>query len=200
MRQETRDTYNRSADKLSRHYDQIGSRDGDINLALTLAGNPKNATVLELGCGNGRDAKAILRYTNHYTGIDTSEKMISIAQAKVPEGTFIVADAAEYDYAGPYDMVFAFALFRHLNLEEVTRLLQKVSAALQPGGVLYISSMLGESYQSIECKDGFGTREMYLYNPQIILKRCPPSLKKVQEIYDQIDGKDWFELALQKKA
>lgn len=200
MRQETRDTYNQFADSLSRHYDQIGSRDGDIDLAFTLAGNPKNAEVLELGCGNGRDARAILRYTSNYLGIDTSEKMISIASHKVPEGTFVVADAINYEYAGPYNIVFAFAIFRHLSQEEMTVVLQKVAASLKPGGILYISSMFDESYRQISCKDRFGTREMYLFNPRIILKRCPPSLKKVQEIYDQINGKEWFELALQKRA
>lgn len=200
MRQETRDTYDQSADRLSRHYDQIGSRDGDIDLAFTLVGNRKNAQVLELGCGNGRDARAMLRHTSNYIGIDTSEKMISIARTKVPEGTFVVADSVEYDYGGPYDIVFAFALFRHLNLEEVTVVLKKAAAALKPGGVFYISSMLDESYQQTSRNDTFGKRDMYLYHPRVILKRCPPTLKKVQEIYDHIDGKEWFELVFQKKA
>ncbi len=199
MQQETRDTYNQSAERLSRHYDRIGSRDGDIDLAFTLAGNFESPKVLELGCGSGRDAQAILKRTNNYTGIDTSEKMIAIATTKVPNGKFELADAASYSYTGPYDVVFAFALFRHLSLEEVTVVLKKVAATLRPGGVFYISSMLGESYQKLDRNDAFGKREMYLYNPQIIMKRCPPSLKKVQEIYDQIDGKEWFELALHKK-
>ena len=198
MHQGTRDTYNQSADGLSRHYDQIGSRDGDIELAFTLAGNPRTAKVLELGCGNGRDARAILRHTDHYTGIDIAEKMITIARQKVPKGTFLVADVNDYDYTGPYDIVFAFALFRHLNMEEVTLLIKRVHAALRPGGVFYISTMYGNSYQNVPRSDDYGVREMYLYNPQIILKRCPPSLKKVQEIYDTVDGKEWFELALRK--
>jgi SAM-dependent methyltransferase len=200
MRQETRDTYNQSADRLSRHYDQMGSRDGDIDLAFILAGNPRNARVLELGCGNGRDAQAILKYTNQYMGIDSSEKMIAIARSKLPEGNFEVAEATDYEYAGPYDIVFAFALFRHLSIEEVTVVLKKAAAALRQGGVFYISSMHDESYQEISRDDTFGTREMYLYNPRIIMKRCPPSLKKVQEIYDHINGKEWFELALIKQA
>lgn len=199
MRQETRDTYNQSARKLSRHYDRIGSRDGDVDLAFTLAGNPKNAQVLEIGCGNGRDAIAILRNTSNYTGIDTSENMIGIAKAKVPHGTFLVADAADFEYVGPYDLVFAFALFRHLSIEEITVVMKKVAASLKPGGIFYLSSMLDEAYQKTERSDTYGTREMYLYNPRIILKHCPPSLKKVQEIYDHIDGKEWFELAFQKK-
>ena len=200
MHQGTRDTYNQSADRLSRHYDRIGSRDGDVDLAFILAGSTRNAEVLELGCGNGRDAEAILERTTRYTGIDTSEKMINIAKEKIPNGTFLVADATDFEYGGPYNVIFAFALFRHLNLEEVTVVLKKVTAALKRGGVFYMSSMLDESYQQITRDDTFGSREMYLYNPQIILKRCPPSLKKVQEIYDHIDGKEWFELVLRKQT
>ena len=198
MHQKTRDTYNYSADNLSRHYDQIGSRDGDIDLAFTLAGNPRNARVLELGCGNGRDANSILRYTTNYTGVDTSDKMVAIAHAKVPDATFKLGDATTYDYGGPYDIIFAFALFRHLSLEEVTEVLKRVSAALRPGGIFYISSLYGESYEVTSRSDDYGTREIYLYNPNTILKHCSPKLKKVEEIYDTIDGREWFELALRK--
>lgn len=198
MHQSTRDTYNQSADQLSRHYDQIGSRDGDIDLAFTLAGSPPNADVFEIGCGNGRDARSILRHTSNYLGIDTSERMISIARAKVPTGRFVIEDATTMDYKGPHDLIFAIAIFRHLNLEEITVVLKKAALALKPNGILYISTMLGESYKQISRRDSFGTREMYLYNPKIIMKRCPPTLKKVEEIYDMVDGKDWFELALKK--
>jgi SAM-dependent methyltransferase len=198
MHQKTRDTYNQSADNLSRHYDQIGSRDGDIDLAFTLADNPRTAMVLELGCGNGRDAQSILRYTNNYVGIDTSKKMVDIARTKIPEATFNLADATTYEYGGPFDIVFAFALFRHLNLEEVTEVLQRVVAALRPGGIFYLSSLYGDSYEVTSRTDDYGTREIYLYNPSTILKHCSPRLKKVEEIYDTIDGREWFELALKK--
>lgn len=200
MHRETRDTYNQSADKFSRHYDRIGSRDGDVDLAFALAGNPKNAKVLELGCGNGRDALTIMRQTKFYTGIDSSEKMIAIASRKLPEGTLVVGDVVDYPYGGPYDIVFAFALFRHLSLEEVTIVLKKASASLRQGGILYISSMFDEAYKQISRSDVYGNRDMYLYSPKLIMKRCPPSLKKVQEIYDHIDDTEWFELALKKQA
>lgn len=199
MHQRTRDTYDQSAQSLSQHYDEIGARDGDVELAFALAGNPENAVVLELGCGNGRDARAILRRTPFYTGIDTSKKMIAIATQKVPKGDFKVADAITHNYGGPYDIIFAFALFRHLEINEVTAVLRKAAASLKEGGILYISSMFGRVYEHHAHTDNYGTREMHLYNPEIILKHCPPSLKKVQEIYDHIDGNEWFELALRKK-
>jgi SAM-dependent methyltransferase len=200
MRQETQNTYNQSADELSRHYDEIGSRDGDIDLAFTLAGNPNRADVLELGCGNGRDARSILDRTPNYTGVDSSEKMIAIARAKLPQATFKLADVRDYQYGGPYNIVFAFALFRHLDLDEVTKVLKRVADALKPGGIFYISSMYGEAYQSVPRNDTYGTREMYLYNPRIILKHCSPKLKNIEEIYDTIDSREWFELVLRKQA
>lgn len=198
MRQKTQDTYDRSADSLSQHYDAIGPRIGDVDLAFTLAENPQNAQVLELGCGNGRDARAILRHTPHYTGIDTSPKMIAIARDKLALGTFLVEDATTYEYGGPFDIVFAFALIRHLDVNELSTVLRKVAVSLRPGGILYISSVYGRYHQQEPRSDSYGTRTMYSYNPHIVQKYSPPSLKKVQEIYDTIGGVEWFELALRK--
>lgn len=199
MNQRTRDTYNQSAQPLSQHYDEIGPREGDINLAFTLAGNPENAVVLELGCGNGRDSRAILRRTPFYTGIDTSEKMIALSRQKSPKGNFELADAITYDYSGPYDVVFAFATLRHIGLEELPIVLTKVYDSLKPGGVFYISSNYGETYRQGPREDEYGNREINYYNPDIIQKHAPPGFKKAQEIHDTIDGEQWFEIALQKK-
>ena len=198
MHQTTHNTYNQSAGSLSQHYDEIGSRDGDIDLAFTLAGNPTNAAVLELGCGNGRDAREIIRRTPNYLGVDSSEKMIEIAKSKVPKGTFITADVLNYEFLGPYDIVFAFALLRHISLVELPAFLKQVGESLKPGGVLYISSPHSDSYHHVSLNDRYGTREMHYYNPAIIQKYCPASLKKAQEIYDAVNGVEWFELALKK--
>lgn len=199
MHQKTRDTYNQSAGSLSQHYDEIGPREGDINLAFTLAGNSDNAVVLEIGCGNGRDSRAILRRTPFYTGIDTSKEMIALAKQKSPKGTFEVQDAITFDYKGPYDIVFAFAMLRHADIDELTTILQKVHDCLKPGGVFYISSNYGETYHEGPREDKYGNREIYYYNPDIIQDRAPTGFKKVQEIHDTVNGEQWFEVALQKK-
>jgi SAM-dependent methyltransferase len=199
MHQGTRDTYNHSAGQLGKHYDEIGPREGDIDLAFAIAGYPENAVVLEIGCGNGRDARAILRHTPFYTGIDTSEKMIALARIKAPKGVFEVADAVLYDYAGPYDIVFALAQFRHMNIEEAATVLKKVYDSLKPGGVFYISSNYGEQYHQSSRADSYGLREMYYYNPAIIQQYAPEGFKKIQEIHDVVDGNQWFEIALKKQ-
>lgn len=199
MHQTTRDTYDRSANSLSRHYDHIGSRDGDINLAFTMAGNPVHAQVFEIGCGNGRDATIIADRAASYTGIDTSKEMVAIAQTRVPDATFSVADAVQHDYGGPYDIVFAFALFRHMIESEVRIVLAKIADSLKPGGIVYISSPYGLQYYHAPHHDEFGVREMYYYNPAILQKYSPDSLKKVHELYDAINGAEWFEVAFRKQ-
>lgn len=196
MHQITHDTYNQSAGSLSRHYDEIGARDGDVTLAFSLAGSPNNAAVLELGCGNGRDARAILRHTPFYSGIDNSEKMIEIARKKVPKADFKVADAVAYEYGGPYTIIFAFALFRHLDITEITKVLKKAAGSLRHNGILYISSLYSKNSHQAPRSDAYGTREMYYYNPELIMKHAPSSLKKAQVLYDTVNGEEWFELIL----
>ena len=199
MHQKTRDTYNYSAGSLSKHYDEIGPRDGDINLAFMLAGNPGNAVVLELGCGNGRDARAIAHRTPNYTGIDTSKEMVDRAIEKVPEGHFEVGDATTYNYQGPYDLVFAFATLRHLNTDEVATVMKKVYDSIRPGGVFYISSNYAARYRIGSRSDEYGTREIHYYNPTILQKYAPTGFRKIQEIFDKVDDNEWFEVAFQKQ-
>lgn len=199
MHRAARATYDISADQFSQHYDQIGARDGDIELAFALAGNPVNARVLEIGCGNGRDARAIMHLAADYTGIDISEKMLSIARDRLLEGNFEHADATKYNYKGPYDVVFAFALIRHLDLEELTDVLRAVYQSLRPGGVFYISSNYGVKYEPIDLPSPVGgTRRIYTYNPNIIQKHSPSRFRLVYQTRDIVDGREWFEVALQK--
>jgi len=199
MHQKTRDTYHKSAALLSQHYDEIGPREGDIGLAFALAGNPENALVLELGCGNGRDARAIMQRTSYYTGIDASEEMIKRARQRAPGGRFEVADAVTFAYSGPYDIIFAFATFRHLNPDEVTAVLGHAHRSLRSGGVLYISSNYAGQYRTESRKDKYGTREIHYYNPTSLQQWAPGGFIKLQEIFETVDGYEWFELALRKQ-
>lgn len=198
MHTTTRDTYNKSARSLTAHYEEIGAREGDIDLAFTLAGHPENAQVLEIGCGIGREARAILRYTPFYTGIDTSEELITRAKERVPKGIFEVADALTYDYKGPYDIVFAFAALRHLDQIEVTIVIDKIYESLRPGGICYISSNYADEHQYEVRKDDFGEREIHYYNADLLQKHAPTGLKRIQEIQDLVNGQKWFEVVFQK--
>jgi SAM-dependent methyltransferase len=190
--------YDDHAAALYQHYENIGTREGDIDLAFALAGDPFNARVLELGCGYGREARGILSRTPHYVGVDASTEFIDLARKYEPRGHFIAGNLLEYEFDGPLDLVFSFAAFRHLDQEEVTHALRKAYRALRPGGIVYISCNYGHQYEEYLHEDDFGLRLFYLYNPSILLRLAGSGYTKVHEATDYIGGIRWFEVALQK--
>ena len=200
-KQETVNTYNKSAKELAEYFRGIGSRTSDIDLAMKLAGKPKNASVLEIGCGDGRDAKEIVARTPNYTGFDISSALIKLAQAHVPGAHFEVADAITYQYGSEnFDVVFAFASLLHLSKDEVQDVLKKVHAALKPGGTFFISLKLAGTYLEQVKEDRFGTRMFYFYNPDIIEKLAGNRYEVAEQGggFVAAGNTEWFEMALRK--
>ncbi|MEJ0073282.1 MAG: class I SAM-dependent methyltransferase [Candidatus Saccharibacteria bacterium] len=198
LRQITIDTYNHSADKLADYFAGFGSRVTDIDRAFELAGNPVQPTVLEIGCGDGRDAKEIVRRTPHYLGMDLSEELIKIARRNVPEGQFEVADMADYEYPPDIDIAFAFASLLHLNKSEVRTVLSGLVQALRPNGIFYISSKYRPEYAEEVQDDQFGRRLFYYYNADLIQELAGPAYGLAGS-WESVHGHTtWFEMALRK--
>jgi SAM-dependent methyltransferase len=200
LRKQTIQTFNKSAEQLTKYFQDTGPRVGDIELALALAGDPENPQVLEIGFGSGRDAEEILRRAGYYKGIDVSEAFVEHARQQLPEGQFELADAATYDYVGKYDVVYAFASLMYMSKDEVRRVLDKVHEALRPGGIFYISLRYGEKYKETIRNDRFGTRLHYLYNPQLIRELAGDNYAEVYGTSNSIANTPWFEIALKKVA
>jgi SAM-dependent methyltransferase len=195
------DYYTDRNDGLVEHYEQIGPREGDIALAFALAGNPEHARVLELGCGQGREAQVILQRTPYYLGIDRSPDMIRLARKRAKQGFFEIADVVNHTYdQGTYDIVFAFGLLRHLDKQASERLLAKLLTSLRVGGVLYLSSPYGSRYKTLKQHGFFGVRQVALYSPKLVAKLAGKRFAKVYELMGEVSGEPWFEIALQKKS
>jgi SAM-dependent methyltransferase len=198
LRQQTIDTYDQSAEALAEYFRGIGPRVHDIDLAFLLAGEPEKARVLEIGCGDGRDAKDIIRRTPNYRGFDVSSSMIRLARSHVPEGEFEVADAMTYEYTETQDIVFAFASLLHLDKEEVTTVLKKVHIALRIGGIFFISLKEKPEYTEELKEDDFGKRLFYFYNADIIGELAGTDYETVALSNMTIGHTKWFEIALKK--
>jgi SAM-dependent methyltransferase len=198
LRQATIDTYDLSADALAEYFRGIGPRVKDIDLAFELAGNPKEARDLEIGCGDGRDAKDIINKASWYRGFDISSALINLAKTHVPNGNFEIADAAMYEYPENLDIVFAFASLLHLDKDEVQKVLNSVHTALNPGGIFYISLKERPEYAEEIKEDKFGKRLFYFYNPDIISALAGDGYEVVSTTHQQLSNTKWFEIALQK--
>lgn len=105
------------------------------------------ARIIDLGCGPGNSTELLIaRYPQaRVIGLDSSPNMLAEARKRLPGVHFLQADLAQWqpdaaasdpDAAGPYDLVFANAVFQWLP--EHPAVLARLFAALAPGAVLAV--------------------------------------------------------------
>jgi SAM-dependent methyltransferase len=194
-KQTTIDTYNNSAEALANKFNMY-SRVEDITYIFSLI-SKSNPTVLEIGCGNGRDAEDIIKHTNNYTGVDVSDGLIAIAKKRLPETTFVVADVEEYSFPKGIDVVFAFASLIHTPKESFRNILKRIYESLNEGGVIFISLKYSDEYVEITKEDEFGTRTYWHYC-QDDIDEIKGNFKILRTTINEIRGQIWMDVCLKK--
>jgi 2-polyprenyl-3-methyl-5-hydroxy-6-metoxy-1,4-benzoquinol methylase len=109
------------------------------------------ARVLDAACGPGNVSRYLMaqRPDLDLLGIDLAPRMVELASAAVPAARFAVHDCrhlAELKLRF-HGIICAFGL-PYLSAEEATTFIRAASKALEPDGVLYLSTMLGKSEDS----------------------------------------------------
>ena len=103
---------------------------------------PSQAYILDFGCGSGRDTKAFLEQGCRVDAADGSAELCRMATEltgiQVKQMLFEELSTVEQ-----YDGIWACASILHLPRKELGGILQKISDALKPGGVLYSSFKYG---------------------------------------------------------
>lgn len=198
LRQQTIDTYNKSAKELAEYFKGIGPRNEDIDRAFDLAGEPQSARVLEIGCGDGRDAKQIEKRAKWYLGFDISEELIKLAKDFVPTAKFEVGDANTFDYPKDLDVVFAFASLLHLDKDQMKSVLAKIHESLKPNGILYMSLKYSPHYVEKIKEDKYGVRQFFFYSSEVVKSLTGNLYKMVFEQQHTIKEQEWLEIALRK--
>ncbi|HEV7814381.1 MAG TPA: class I SAM-dependent methyltransferase [Janthinobacterium sp.] len=128
-----------------------GTRDHDVsqNIAALLAAiqAPAPYAILDLGCGPGRDLKAFSALGHAAIGVDGSEKFAAMARAYsgcvVWRQDFIELALP----AARFDGIFANASLFHVPAAVLPDVLQRLHAALKPGGVLFSSNPRGDNQE-----------------------------------------------------
>lgn len=96
---------------------------------------PPQPDILELGCGGGGESTRMLASRGRLVGVDISEEQIRRARKRIPEATFIHADATELDLSpARFDAVAAFFVLAHIPRTELPDLLRRVATWLRPNG------------------------------------------------------------------
>lgn len=109
------------------------------------------ARVLELGCGAGVPATALLAQRFDVLGVDVSAGQLALAAQRVPGATFLKADMTKLMLPEEYfDAVTAFYSFNHIPRADQKPLLATIARWLSPGGLLVASFGSGGSEDGVE--------------------------------------------------
>ena len=106
---------------------------------------PKLRRILDAGCGGGALSKILADKGWDVTGIDSSRRMVQLAERDYggsPTISFIHATLEEYARAGPsqsFDGAVANMLLA--GITELTSVLRPISELLKPGGLLVIADI-----------------------------------------------------------
>lgn len=117
--------------------------------------NQKNCRVLDLGCGQGRDALFIARKGHSVFGVDLSETGISqMLEDARKEGLNVdgmVADIVEFEPDGAYDVILLDRVLHMLkDSDERLAVLEKVSHHTKRGGFILIADMPKNTGEFVE--------------------------------------------------
>jgi SAM-dependent methyltransferase len=139
------------------HYHQraeefrMGTRDHDVsqNIAALLRHlrGQMPFTILDFGCGPGRDLKTFTGLGHLVIGLDGTRSFVDMARADsgcmVWQQDFLQLDLP----AGYFDGIFANASLFHVPTRELPRVLRQLHATLKPQGVLFCSNPHGDNQE-----------------------------------------------------
>ncbi len=130
---------------------RAGTRDHDVSqniqaLLRAITGEPP-FTILDLGCGPGRDLKAFRQLGHRPVGLDGAEQFVTMARAatecEVWRQDFLQLDLPDAHFDG----VFANASLFHVPGQALPRVLRELHATLKPGGALFSSNPRGDNQE-----------------------------------------------------
>ncbi|KNC95674.1 class I SAM-dependent methyltransferase [Trabulsiella odontotermitis] len=106
--------------------------------------------ILDAGCGSGRDSKVFLEMGFDVDAFDATAEMVALATnyTGLPVRQQSFADLDDHER---YDGIWCCASLLHVDRGALPEVMQRLSRALKPGGVWYVSFKYGDGER---LKDG----------------------------------------------
>ena len=134
---------------------------------------PKDAKILDIGCGSGRDVQYFLDYNLNPIGIDISHEMINEAKTRVPNGDFKKMDMRNLKFKeNTFDALWACASLLHISRKELPKVLQNLNKIIKPNGILFIALKEGEGSKIIR-------EQKYNDLPRLFVYYNKPEIEKL---------------------
>ncbi len=109
-------------------------------------------TILDFGCGPGRDLRSFEQRGHRAIGLDGALALVEMARShsacEVWHQDFLQLELP----VAYFDGVFANASLFHAPRQELPRILRQLYATLKPNGVLFSSNPHGNNEESVGCE------------------------------------------------
>ena len=135
---------------------------------------PPNASVLDVGCGSGRDTLTLINNGFNVTAFDASPALAKLAQ-KTIQHPVIIKNIEDMSWNNEFDAVWAMASLLHLKKEELPNAIEHCIQALKKDsqGFFFASFKMGNGegyddkgryfsyYQEQELKDILLSKDIF---------------------------------------
>ncbi|QDU33987.1 putative S-adenosyl-L-methionine-dependent methyltransferase TehB [Poriferisphaera corsica] len=100
-------------------------------------------SVLDLGCGSGRDSLYFKRKGYKVTALDFSENLAEMA-SQVIGNEVIIQDMRKLSFTSAFDAIWASASILHICRDDIAKVMRNCHRALVDHGVFYSSFKYGD--------------------------------------------------------
>jgi tellurite methyltransferase len=97
-------------------------------------------TLIELGCGNGRDALFFIKKGLKVTALDSCKTEINYLKKRVMENVFICTDFTMLDVNNKYDIIYSRFTLHSITESEENRVLDWCEKSIMNGGYFCIEA------------------------------------------------------------
>lgn len=105
---------------------------------------PDGGKILDAGCGSGRDAKFFKEQGYNVVSFDYSEEIVRLASEYIGEPVLHMS-FDDVNFKNEFNGIWACASIIHVPKQDISGVLEKLSRALKPNGILYTSFKYGKA-------------------------------------------------------
>lgn len=119
---------------------------------------PKQARILDAGCGVGRDSKFLLSKGYDVVSFDGSLEMVEMASNHLGKNVLHML-FQDINFSNEFDAIWANASLLHTPYKNLRGVLRGFHKALLPSGILFASFKYGTSMRQVEDRSFFDMDE-----------------------------------------
>jgi len=178
--------------------------EGTVNINMTvlyrpfLSYMPPYASIMDAGCGSGRDTLYFASRGYQVTAFDYSPALVNLA-TKLTGQEVLNLSFQDLSFENQFDGIWACSSLLHVPMDGMHDAVFKLSRSMKVDGVMYSSFMYGTGEQQRHGRrfvdlDEDGCDELIKPHPELTVIRC----WKTSDLRPDRENKKWLNLLVRK--